>query len=95
MLRVCLGGEGKTGKVEEVLGWNNEGGSGSEVSMSSGNGLLYYWLIDVLYKYIHSQRSVALVTWESGNRKKYRVGHKGKVDSLGILCTNISVHFLG
>ena len=35
MCNVCLGGEGKTGMVEEVLGWSNEGGSGSEVSMPS------------------------------------------------------------
>jgi E3 ubiquitin-protein ligase mind-bomb len=26
------------------------------------------------------ERSVVLVTWENGNKKKYRAGHRGKVD---------------
>ena len=30
---VCTGGEGKTGKVVDVLDWSNEGGSVYEVSV--------------------------------------------------------------
>ena len=66
------GGPGKEGTVLEISGWHSE----SSVSALHLNTAPYMYHLSPFL----SQRSVAVVEWrESSRRRKYRLGHKGKV----------------
>lgn len=76
----CLGGEGSTGKIVDVTGWNKN----SEVWIIYIHvyfpiKLLSCTLKSYIFTHTDLQRSVVVVRWQNGNKKNYRVGHKGKV----------------
>ena len=76
------GSAGKEGTVLEIEGWHSE--SSVSQSMSQTSLQLTHTFITA---YTHIQRSVAVVEWrESALKRKYRLGHKGKVGRSDDLC---------
>ena len=69
------GGAGREGSVVEIGGWQRESSvSGTSVERKGCSVVL------MTHTHTHTQRSVAVVEWrESGLKRKYRLGHKGKV----------------